>query len=123
MNRDMKRRDFLRTATGLSATIGMLGSSASASGEAAPSQPCAAPAFPKLKELTAHVAEFIAKTNYSDISPEALELGKKSILDGLGLALSGSRAETAGLIEQYVRSFGFHPGGATVLGSAAKLPA
>ena len=54
---------------------------------------------------------------------EALELGKKSILDGLGLALSGSRAKTAGLIQEYVTSFGFHPGGATVLGSAGKLPA
>src|SRR5258706_4623177 len=123
MNSDMKRRDFLRTATGLGATMGILGTSASASGDAAPPQPCAPAAFPQVKELTAYVAQFIAKTNYSDVSPETLELGKKSILDGLGLALSGSKAETAGLIQQYVGSFGFHPGGASVLGSATKLPA
>src|SRR5258706_3215764 len=123
MNSDMKRRDFLRTATGLGATMGILGTSASASGDAAPPQPCAPAAFPQVKELTAYVAQFIAKTNYSDVSPETLELGKKSILDGLGLALSGSKAETAGLIQQYVGSFGFHPGGASVLGSSTKLPA
>ncbi len=61
-------------------------------------------------------------TKYSDVPAEAQELGKKSILDGLGLALSGSKAETAGLIEQYVKSFGFQPGGVSVLGSAGKLP-
>src|SRR6267154_1022786 len=121
MDSDMKRRDFLRTATGLGATIGILGNSAAASGEAAPPQPCATAAFPQVKDLTAHVAEFIAKTNYSDVSPEALDLGKKSILDGLGLALSGSKAETAGLIGKYADSFGFHPGGVTVLGTSAKF--
>src|SRR6266404_2355759 len=123
MNSDMKRRAFLRTATGLGATIGILGSSESAFGEPATPQPCTPAAFPQVKELTAYVAEFIAKTNYSDVSSEALELGKKSILDGLGLALSGSKAETAGLIQQYVGSFGFHAGGASVLGSSSKLPA
>ncbi len=70
-----------------------------------------------------NVTEFVVNRKYSTIPPEALELGKKSILDGLGLALSGSRAETGGLIDKYARSFGFHPGGATVLGSATKLPA
>jgi len=37
--------------------------------------------------------------------------GKKSILDALGLALSGSKAETAGLVAKYADSFGFHPVG------------
>jgi len=35
MNSDMKRRAFLRTATGLGATIGILGNSESAFGETA----------------------------------------------------------------------------------------
>jgi 2-methylcitrate dehydratase PrpD len=51
-----------------------------------------------------------------------MELGKKSILDGLGLALSGSKAETTSLIRQYVGSFGFASGAAAVLGSSDKLP-
>src|SRR6266404_9001563 len=123
MNSDIRRRDFLRTATGIGATLGILGSSELASGSDAASPACPEPALPQVQKLTASVAQFIAKTNYSDVSPEALELGKKSILDGLGLALSGSKAETAGLIQQYVGSFGFHAGGASVLGSSSKLPA
>ena len=59
----------------------------------------------------------------ADIPAETIELGKKSILDGLGLALSGSKAETAPLIQQYIGSLGCGSGGAAVLGSAAKLPA
>ena len=113
----------MRTATGLGATLGILSSSEPSSGSDAARQSCAEPALPQVQKLTASVAHFVVNTRYSDISPEALELGKKSILDGLGLALSGSRAQTAGLIQEYVTSFGFHPGGATVLGSAGKLPA
>ncbi|MFY9558948.1 MAG: MmgE/PrpD family protein [Terriglobales bacterium] len=119
----MRRRDFLRTATGVGATLGILGSSEPAAGSDAAPQPCAESAFPQVQKLTTSVAEFVVNTKYSDISHEALELGKKSILDGLGLALSGSKAETAGLIQQYVKSFGFHSGGASVLGSGMKLPA
>src|SRR6266852_4033379 len=119
----MRRRDFLRTATGVGATLGILGSSEPAAGSDAAPQPCAEPGFPQVQKLTESVAQFVVNNKYSDISPEALELGKKSILDGLGLALSGSRAETAGLIQEYVRSFGFQPAGATVLGSGTKLPA
>ena len=118
----MRRRDFLNTATQLGATLGILGSSEFVLGSDTPPQPCAPPSFPQVQKLTANVAEFVVNTKYSAIPPEVLELGKKSILDGLGLALSGSKAETAALIEKYARPFGFHPAGATVLGSASKLP-
>jgi len=37
-------------------------------------------------------AEFVWQTKYEDIPGEVIELGKKSILDGLGLALAGSKA-------------------------------
>jgi len=74
--------------------------------------------------LTAHTAEFVVNLKLADIPSEALELGKKSILDGLGLALSGSKAETWKLIQEYLKPFGFPPrGGAAVLGSAVRLPA
>ena len=39
--------------------------------------------------LTGHVADFIVGTRYEDIPADVLAVGKKSILDGLGLALSG----------------------------------
>jgi 2-methylcitrate dehydratase PrpD len=86
-------------------------------------QPCTPLNFPKAEKLTEHIADFVVNTQWSEIPAETVELGKKSILDGLGLALSGSKAETAGLIQQYVRSVGCESGTATVLGSGAKYPA
>jgi 2-methylcitrate dehydratase PrpD len=123
MRSAIRRRDFLTTATRVGATLGILGSSTPVLVSHAASPPCTEPTFPQVQKLTAKVAQFVVNTGYTDIPSETLALGKKSILDGLGLALSGSKAETAGLIEEYTRSFGFHPGGATVLGSGTKLPA
>src|SRR2546425_1151107 len=67
-------------------------------------------------------ADLVVNTKFSEIPGDVVELGKKSILDGLGLALSGSRAETANLIQNYAKSFGFMNRGATVIGSSGKLP-
>ena len=44
--------------------------------------------------VTNYVAEFIVNTRYTDLPPEVIELAKKSILDGIGLALSGSVAKS-----------------------------
>src|SRR6266481_1720060 len=121
MNSNMKRREFLRTATGLGATLGILGGAQPAIASDATPQPCAEPAFPQIQKLTATVAEFVLKTRLTDIPSDVLELGKKSILDAFGLALSGSKAETAVLIAKYVDSLGSQRGGATVLGSTAKF--
>ena len=117
----MKRRDFLKSATGVAASLGL---SRPAVGESTPQadRACKEPSFPKVDKLTAHVAEFVVNTQLSAIPSETIELGKKSILDGLGLALSGSKAETVPLIQRYVESLGCGWGGAAVLGSAAKLP-
>ena len=116
----MKRRDFLRT-TGIGAGIGLLGAGARAVTDIDSKSACGQ-AFPQIQNLTSQVAEFAVNTQLSDIPRETHELGKKSILDGLGLALSGSKAETAPLVQQYLSSFGFAPGGASVLGTAWKLP-
>ena len=72
--------------------------------------------------VTAQVAEFIVNTGYRDIPGDVMELGKKSILDGLGLALSGSVAETGRLSRAYLTSLGLSSGESTVLGSAMKAP-
>lgn len=111
----MRRRDFLKSATGVAAGLGF------ASSAALDNQKCKEANFPKVEKLTAQVAEFVVNTQLSEIPGETIELGKKSILDGLGLALSGSRAETAGLIEQYIKSLGCGTGDASVLGSTAKF--
>jgi 2-methylcitrate dehydratase PrpD len=117
----MKRRDFLKSASGTAAALGLSNTAVSLSTPLA-DPPCKEAVFPKAEKLTVHVAEFVVNTQLSEIPSEAIDLGKKSILDGLGLALSGSKAETADLIQQYVKSLGCGSGGAAVLGSGARLP-
>jgi 2-methylcitrate dehydratase PrpD len=123
----MRRRVFLRNAAGAGASLGFLGACGSelAGAQTPPATKASAEAsFPQVQKLTAHTAEFVVNLKLTDIPAEALELGKKSILDGLGLALSGSKAETWKLIQEYLKPFGFPPsGGAAVLGSAVRLPA
>src|SRR5260370_33152010 len=76
--------------------------------------------FPKTPALTDSVGRFVAATKYEDIPPEVIELGKKSILDGLGLALAGSRAETGTICREYLKNIGVCGGKATIAGSALK---
>ena len=124
MSTDMRRRDFLRNAAGAGAALGALGVSAPTLASVATPQACVETSFPQIQKLTAKVSEFVFNLKFADIPAESLKLGKKSILDGLGLALSGSKAETWVLIQEYVKSFGFPPNkGAAVLGSAVRLPA
>jgi 2-methylcitrate dehydratase PrpD len=127
MSSEMKRRAFLRNAAGTAASLGILGASGTkfaSAQNASASQASAEASFPQVKNLTAHTAEFVVNLKLADVPSETLELGKKSILDGLGLALSGSKAETWKLIQEYFKPLGFPPsGGAAVLGSAVRLPA
>src|SRR3974390_2610809 len=124
MSADIRRRDFLRGAAGAGVALSALGASVPTFASAATPQECAEASFPQVQKLTAHVSEFVVNLRFADIPAESLELGKKSILDGLGLALSGSKAETWRLIQEYLESFGFQPNkGAAVLGSAMRLPA
>lgn len=69
--------------------------------------------------LTRRVAEFAVGAIFSDIPEEALELGKKSILDGFGLALSGSAAKSGEIVRRHIRALGA-AGAATVIGSGGK---
>lgn len=71
--------------------------------------------------LTKEVARFVADTSESDLSLELLELGKKSLLDGIGLALAGSVAESGRLVQAYLKDLGVH-GQATVIGTSLSLP-
>ncbi|MCZ6637287.1 MAG: MmgE/PrpD family protein, partial [Alphaproteobacteria bacterium] len=71
--------------------------------------------------LTAYVADFIAKTGFSDIPDDVLELGKKSILDGCGLALSGNFAASGTLVRAHLESLGLAPGPALVIGSGLRI--
>ncbi|MDB5597472.1 MAG: MmgE/PrpD family protein [Hyphomicrobiales bacterium] len=72
-------------------------------------------------DLTKHVADFICRTEPSDLPSSVVELGKKSILDGIGLALSGSIAASGELVRRHLADLGLKEGAATVIGSPFKV--
>lgn len=71
--------------------------------------------------LTREVAEFVLQTPFSALPGELLDLGRKSILDGLGLALSGSVAESGRIVQRYLAGQGVR-GEATVIGTGMRVP-
>jgi 2-methylcitrate dehydratase PrpD len=79
----------------------------------------------RTEQVTDYVARFIVDTRYEDIPGGVIELARKSILDGLGLALCGSAAKTGEIAREYIKSLGFGPGAAglaTVIGSSLRAP-
>jgi 2-methylcitrate dehydratase PrpD len=74
----------------------------------------------KVEAVTAYVADFIVNARYADVPHEVIELARKSILDGLGLALCGSVAKTGQIVRAYLKANGVSGGMATVIGSSFK---
>ena len=73
--------------------------------------------------LTAYVAEFITRTRARSIPANVMHLGKRSILDGIGLALAGNRAESGHIVRSYLKTLGCRTDrGCTVIGTALKVP-
>ena len=70
--------------------------------------------------LTREVAEFVVETDYRSLPGDIIGLARKSILDGLGLALSGSAAESGRIVEQYLQAQGLH-GETTVIGTGLRV--
>jgi 2-methylcitrate dehydratase PrpD len=109
----MRRRDFGKVSVGALASTAFLRPAKHAAdvrGEE----------FPKAPGLTEYVGKFVTSTKYEDIPQDVNELGKKSILDGLGLALAGSRAQTGTICRDYVERLGICEGKATIIGSSRK---
>ncbi|HSD51723.1 MAG TPA: MmgE/PrpD family protein [Candidatus Methylomirabilis sp.] len=73
--------------------------------------------------LTAYVADFIASTRYTNLPAEVLQLGKKSILDGLGLALAGSVAKSGKLLRRHLQGLACSGGGSSIIGTPMRVPA
>jgi 2-methylcitrate dehydratase PrpD len=113
----MRRREFGKTSLGLLGAT-LLADPSDAAGADATS---VAPAvdFPKTPGLTQYVGQFVLQTKYENIPVEVIELGKKSILDGFGLALAGSHAESGPISRKYIEQCGGN-GKATVIGTAMK---
>src|SRR6202521_5843036 len=111
----MRRRDFGKVSLGVMAST-MITKSASGAGGASASD------FPQTPGLTKYVGQFVLDSKYEDLPQEVIDLGKKSILDGLGLALAGSRAESGPISRNYVESLGVRDGKATIIGTSQKAP-
>src|SRR2546425_711454 len=76
------------------------------------------------ESLTAYAADFIARARAAAVPADVTHLGKRSILDGIGLALAGSVAESGHIVRRYLRSLGCTTAkGSTVIGSPLELPA
>jgi 2-methylcitrate dehydratase PrpD len=115
----MKRRDFV-SRSALATVAGLLTNANGYSSEE-PSR-CLAP-FPNVDGVTNYVAQFVVDTTLAQVPEDVLELGKKSILDGLGLALAGSVAESGTLVLKYLQNLGLEQTGTRVLGSGMRVPA
>jgi 2-methylcitrate dehydratase PrpD len=73
------------------------------------------------ERLTRYVSEFICGTGVQDLPAEVVELGKKSILDGLGLALSGGASQCGQLVRRHLAELHLGAGPATAIGTGLKL--
>lgn len=70
--------------------------------------------------LTRSVAEFVAGTPAERIPPTTRKLAIRSILDGIGLALAGQRAETGRLVREHLADLGCADGPSTILGAPSR---
>lgn len=75
------------------------------------------------RSLTRYVADFAAHTSWRDIPEDVMHLGKKSILDVLGCALSGSISPTVAILRDFHGSLRLADGkGSVIIGSNERLP-
>ena len=113
----MKRRDFVKSSMLAAGSVAAAGSVTilPVHGSSRPEAK-----FPEIKGLTKYVADFIVAAKYEDIPADVLELGRKSLLDGFGLALAGSVAETGPLVRKYIESLNLGLGKASIIGTGMK---
>jgi 2-methylcitrate dehydratase PrpD len=60
----------------------------------------------RVKALTKRIANFVFETKFEQLPKEALEIGKRHILDTIGCILAGSKESAAQIITDYTREFG-----------------
>jgi len=76
--------------------------------------------LPEAPGLTRYVAEFVLQLQFESIPAGVVALGKKSMLDGFGLALAGSASAMGAICRKYLQFAGAAPGSCTVIGSRLK---
>jgi 2-methylcitrate dehydratase PrpD len=86
--------------------------------------PAASPSKTQDASLTDQVAGFILDTKASDIPKDVAHLGKRSVLDGIGLALAGAASETGAIARRYLTALRFESeGDSSVIGTTLRIPA
>ena len=73
--------------------------------------------------VTDHVASFVVATKATDIPKHVQHLGKRSVIDGIGLALAGAKSECGHVAQRYLAGLGLVPEGCTVIGTSLRMPA
>ena len=109
----MIRREFCKTSLALAGLV--------LRGERAEAFPTPAEELAKAPGLTKYVSEFIVNTTYEDIPDNVIALGRKTILDGFGLALAGSASTAGPVIRRYIESLGPCGGSSSVIGTKMKV--
>ena len=82
------------------------------------------PAAKQDAAITDYVAGFITGTSCRDIPKDVAHLGKRSVLDGIGLAFAGAVSHQAEITRTYLQGLGIASDkGSTIIGSALRVPA
>src|ERR1700731_2156447 len=113
----MRRREFGKRSLGLLGATLLAAPSEAARAEAV--NAVSVVDFPKTPGLTRYVGQIVLQTKFENIPAKVIELSKKSILDGFGLALAGSRADSGPISRKYIEQCGGNAK-ATVIGTAMK---
>ncbi len=83
-----------------------------------------APPKTQTASLTDYVAGFVTSTQSSDIPKDVAHLGKRSVIDGLGLALAGAASHQGHIAQRYLTGIGIPTDFAgTVIGTQLRMPA
>src|SRR6202171_603098 len=79
--------------------------------------------------LTDYIAGFVVAMRAHDVPADVAHLGKRSVLDGIGLALAGAASQTGNITRRYLAALGIATEdgssviGSTVIGSNMRLAA
>ena len=73
--------------------------------------------------LTREAVEFATGLTFDQITPEALRIARRCILDGLGVALAGSEQPAIDVLSRYVRKVGGAPQARVIGDASVRLPA
>lgn len=74
--------------------------------------------------VTDEIAGFVTAAKSSDIPADVAHLGKRSVVDGIGLALAGAASDCADIAHGYLRAMDLSVDyGCTVIGTDLRMPA